>query len=140
MKSKLYGLLLLLATLAFEVRADNLGYTKEHPLKFAIDLDYPPMEYVDEAGKPSGFDVEFTELLMDRLDIPFTYAPNTWEKVADDILNSRVDLGMMVYSPYRKNITNYSKAVFRLYYQMVCRKGDENKEGLRDVEGDNTTV
>ena len=135
MKSKLYGLLLLLATLAFEVRADNLGYTKEHPLKFAIDLDYPPMEYVDEAGKPSGFDVEFTELLMDRLDIPFTYAPNTWEKVAGDILNSRVDLGMMVYSPYRKNITNYSKAVFRLYYQMVCRKGDENKEGLRDVEG-----
>ena len=43
MKSKLYGLLLLLATLAFEVRADNLGYTKEHPLKFAIDLDYPPL-------------------------------------------------------------------------------------------------
>ena len=51
MKSKLYGLLLLLATLAFEVRADNLGYTKDHPLKFSIDLDYPPMEYVDEPGK-----------------------------------------------------------------------------------------
>ena len=109
MKSKLYGLLLLLATLAFEVRADNLGYTKEHPLKFAIDMDYPPMEYVDEAGKPSGFDVEFTELLMDRLDIPFTYAPNTWEKVADDILNSRVDLGMMVYSPYRKDVTEQGR-------------------------------
>jgi signal transduction histidine kinase len=135
MKSKLYGLILLLATLAFEVRADNLGYTKDQPLKFAIDLDYPPMEYVDEAGKPSGYDVEFTELLMDRLDIPFTYAPNTWENVADDILKSRVDLGMMVYSPYRKHITNYSKAVFRLYYQMVCRKGEENKEGLRNVEG-----
>lgn len=134
MKSKLYGLLLLLATLAFEVRADNLGYTKDHPLKFSIDLDYPPMEYVDEAGKPSGFDVEFTELLMARLNIPFTYAPNTWENVADDILKSRVDLGMMVYSPYRKDVTNYSKAVFRLYYQMVSRKGDENKDGLRNLE------
>ena len=135
MKSKLYGLLLLLATLAFEVRADNLGYTKDHPLKFAIDLDYPPMEYVDDQGTPSGYDVAFTEKLMERLDIPFVYAPNTWENVADDILKSRVDLGMMVYSPYRKNITNYSKAVFRLYYQMICRKGEENKEGLRNVEG-----
>ena len=135
MKSKLYGLLLLLATLAFEVRADNLGYTKDHPLKFAIDLDYPPMEYVDDQGTPSGYDVAFTEKLMERLDIPFVYAPNTWENVADDILKSRVDLGMMVYSPYRKNITNYSKAVFRLYYQMICRKGEENKEGLRSVEG-----
>lgn len=135
MKSKLYCLILLLAALALEVRADNIGYTKERPLKFAIDLDYPPMEFVDDKGKPSGFDIEFTEKLMDRLDIPFTYAPNTWENVADDILKSRVDLGMMVYSPYRKNVTNYSKAVFRLYYQMICRKGDENKEGLRNVMG-----
>jgi signal transduction histidine kinase len=135
MKSRLYVLILLLATLALGARADNLGYTKEHPLKFAIDLDYPPMEFVDDNGKPSGFDVEFTEILMERLNIPFTYAPNTWENVADDILKSRVDLGMMVYSPYRKHITNYSEAVFRLYYQLVSRKGHENKEGLRNVEG-----
>lgn len=135
MKSRLYVLILLLATLALGARADNLGYTKEHPLKFAIDLDYPPMEFVDDNGKPSGLDVEFTEILMDRLNIPLTYAPNTWENVADDILKSRVDLGMMVYSPYRKHITNYSEAVFRLYYQLVSRKGHENKEGLRNVEG-----
>ena len=135
MKSKLYVILLLLTTLASGARADNLGYTKTNPLKFAIDLDYPPMEFVDDEGKPSGFDVAFTEKLMARLDIPFIYAPNTWENVADDILKSRVDLGMMVYSPYRKHITNYSQAVFRLYYQMICRKGNENPEGLRNVEG-----
>lgn len=128
-------LLSLLLTLTLTVSADNLGYSKENPLIFGIDMDYAPMEYVDAEGIPHGFDVQFTQLLMKRLDIPFTYAPNTWENIAGDVLHGEVDLGMMVYSPYRKDLTNYSRAVFRLYYQIVYRKTDKVPYGLRDVEG-----
>lgn len=137
MKTRLIHIILLLTALVIQTRADNLGYTKENPLLFGIDMDYEPMEYVDADGIPQGFDVEFTKKLMKRLDIPFTYAPNTWQEIAGDVLNGRVDLGMMVYSTYRKDITNYSRAVFRLYYQMVYRKEDSNKRsyGLRDVKG-----
>ena len=117
------------------VRAGNLGYTEEHPLLFGLDMDYAPMQYVDDKGNPHGFDVTFTERLMKRLDIPFKYAPNTWENIADDVLKGRVDLGMMVYSPYRKDITNYSRAVFRFYYQIVYRKSEPVGIGLRNVEG-----
>ena len=134
MELRLINILLIL-TFALKVNANNLGYSDSKPLILGIDQDYPPLEYVDEKGKPSGADVEFSKILMKRMNIPFKFAPNTWGAIANDILGGKVDLGMMVYSPYRKNITNYSKAVFRLYYQMVCRKGDENKEGLRDVEG-----
>ena len=91
------------------------------------------MEYVNEKGQPSGADVEFTKMLMKRLDIPFEYKPNTWGAIAGDVLQGRVDLGMMVYSPYRKDVTNYSRAVIRLYYQIVTRKGTEKSYGLRDM-------
>lgn len=129
-------LMLACMVLAFTatVRADALGYTKEHPLLFGIDMDYPPMEYIDANGKPCGHDVEFTKILMKHLDIPFTYAPNTWENIADDILAGNVDLGMMVYSPYRKDTTNFSRAVFRLYYQIVTRRDGPKMIGLRDAE------
>lgn len=126
--------LLLQLTFALSVNADNLGYSKDKPLLFGIDMDYAPMEYVDEKGIPHGFDVEFTQRLMARMNIPFTYAPNTWENIADDILDGRVDLGMMVYSPYRKDITNFSRAVFKLYYQLVTRKDGQKMIGLRDAE------
>ena len=126
---------LLLLTFAIAASADKLGYSKDNPLIFGIDMDYAPMEYVDEKGIPHGFDVEFTQILMKRMNIPFTYAPNTWENIADDVLHGKVDLGMMVYSPYRKDLTNYSRAVFRLYYQIVYRKADKGKYGLRDVNG-----
>ena len=132
MKLRLYCILLMV-TFAIAASADNLGFSEKKPLQFGIDKDYPPMEYVNEKGQPSGADVEFTKMLMKRLDIPFEYKPNTWGAIAGDVLQGRVDLGMMVYSPYRKDVTNYSRAVIRLYYQIVTRKGTEKSYGLRDM-------
>ena len=127
--------ILLLLAFALQASADNCGYTRSHQLVFGIDMDYPPLEYIDEEGIPNGLDVEFTKRLMNRLSIPFTYSPNTWENIAEDVLQGRVDLAMMVYSPYRKDLTNYSRGVFRLYYQLVYRKGDKAPYGLRDLGG-----
>ena len=135
MKLKRTGILLIVICFALVGKADSFGFTKEKPLLFGIDEDYAPLEYLDEKGVPSGYDVEFTKRLLNRLDIPFTYSPNTWENIAQDILSGRVDLGMMVYSPYRENLTNYSRAVFRLYYQFVYRKGENRIIGIRDVKG-----
>ena len=127
--------ILLLLTFALSVNADNLGYSASKPLIFGIDKDYPPLEFVNEEGEPSVLDVEFTKRLMERLDVPMKFAPNEWTAIAGDVLNGRVDLGMMVYSPYREGKTNYSRAVFRLYHQIVSRKGEKRNYGLRDVKG-----
>lgn len=132
MELRLINILLIL-TFALKVNANNLGYSDSKPLILGIDQDYPPLEYVDENGKPSGADVEFSKILMKRMNIPFKFAPNTWGAIATDILGGKVDLGMMVYSPYRKDVTNYSRAVIRLYYQLITRKGAKKNYGLRDM-------
>ena len=127
--------ILLLLSFAEQAKADALGYSQDHPLIFGIDMDYPPLEYVDDAGNPQGYDIEFTKVLMERLKIPFTYSPNTWENISGDVLGGHVDLGMMVYSPYRKDLTNYSRAIFRLYYQILYRKDGDNKFDVRHLAG-----
>ena len=134
MKRRLTTIVLTLL-FAVTVSADNLGFTTDKPLKFGIDVNYAPMQYINAHGDPMGYDVEFTEALMKRLNIPFKYYPNSWELVADDVMHDKTDLAMMVYSPYRKDLIGYSRAVFRLYYQMVYRKGENNHNGLRDVAG-----
>ena len=135
MKRRYVSIILLLITCVLSGKADNLGFAEEHPLVFGMDMDYAPMEYLDEQGIPCGHDVEFTQKLLDRLNIPFSYSPNTWKNIAEDILNGKVDLGMMVYSPYRKDLTNYSREVFKLYYQMVYRKDEKRSYGIRNVKG-----
>ena len=134
MKFKLLSLCLLLSLTSL-AKAENLGYTKFEPLKIGLDLDYAPLEYVDDNGRPQGLDVELTQVLMKRLNIPYTYSPNSWENISGDVLSGRVGLGMMVYSPYRKDIVNYSRAVFRLYYQVVYRKADYKGFDFRNIKG-----
>lgn len=136
MNNKLFALIFILMATFTPIKAVDLGYTKDHPLIFGIDMDYAPMEYVDKDGIPQGYDIEFTQELMRRLNIPFTYSPNTWANISGDVLSRKVDLGMMVYSPYRKNITNYSRAVFRLYYQIVFREEQKNEHfDVRNLSG-----
>lgn len=117
-------------------RGVNLPYTESNPLRIGLDHDYAPLEFVDEEGQPQGLDVQLTEQLMMRLGIPYTFAPNTWENISGDVLNHRVDLAMMVYSPYRQHITNYSRAVFHLYYQVVYRVSEIGSQfDMRHIEG-----
>lgn len=133
MKLRLSSILLML-TFVLAANADNLGFSKEKPLLLGIDQDYPPLEYLDEKGNPSGVDVELAKVLMTRLDIPMEFRPNKWAAIAGDVINGKVDLAMMVYSPYRKDTINYSKAVMRLYYQILTRKNERRNYGLRDVK------
>ena len=113
-----------------------LGFDKNNPLIIGIDADYAPLECIDDNGLPKGYDIEFTNALMKRLDIPYTYNPNTWKNIAPDVLHGKVDLAMMIYSPYRKDSTNYSRAVFRLYYQVVYpRKSNDERFDFRNLEG-----
>lgn len=135
LKIRLFLIAILMTACNLMTQAALSDYSKEHPLLFGIDMDYPPMEYVDEDGQPQGYDVDFTNELMQRIGVPLTFSPNTWENISGDVLHGRVDLAMMVYSPYRKDSTNYSKAIFRLYYQVVYRKDSKSQFDVRHLGG-----
>ena len=115
--------------------AIKLGFSKERPLVMGMNTSYAPLQYVDDHGTPCGNDVEFTKRLMQRMGIPFTFAPNHWDKMSPGIIEGKYDLGLMVYSPYRKDLTNYSNAVFRMYYQIVYRKKDYADFDFRNLRG-----
>lgn len=115
--------------------AEQLGFSKDQPLVMGMNTSYAPLQYVDDKGTPSGYDVEFTKVLMHRLGIPFTFAPNHWDKMSPGIIEGKYDLGLLVYSPYRKDLTNYSNAVFRMYYQIVYRKKDFAEFDFRHLKG-----
>ena len=122
-------------TLVISPLAEKLGYSKDRPLVVGMNTSYAPLQYVDDQGTPRGYDVEFTKLLMRRMGIPFTLSPNHWDKMSPGIIGGKYDMGMLVYSPYRKDVTNYSNAVFRLYYQVVYRKKDFSDFDFRHLKG-----
>jgi hypothetical protein len=46
-----------------------------------MNTSYAPLQYVNDQGAPSGYDIEFTKILMRRMGIPFTFSPNHWDKM-----------------------------------------------------------
>lgn len=122
-------------TMTVSPLARQLGFSNEHPLIMGMNTNYAPLQYVDPRGLASGYDVEFTKVLMSRLGIPFSFSPNHWDKMSPGILSGKYDLGLMVYSSYRQNLTNYSDAVFRLYYQIVYRKSEYEEFDFRHLKG-----
>ena len=115
--------------------AKELGFSKEQPLVMGMNTSYAPLQYVDDKGTPSGYDVQFTKILMKRMGIPYTFSPNHWDKMSPGIIEGKYDMGLLVYSPYRKELTNYSNAVFRMYYQIVYRKQDYKNFDFRHLKG-----
>ena len=115
--------------------AIELGFSKDRPLVMGMNTSYAPLQYVNSQGLPTGYDVEFTKKLLMRLGIPYTFSPNHWDKMSPGIIGGKYDMGMLVYSSYRKDTTNYSDAVFRMYYQVVYRKKDFAEFDFRHLKG-----
>ena len=115
--------------------ATELGFSKDRPLVMGMNTSYAPLQYVNSQGLPTGYDVEFTKKLLKRMGIPYTFSPNHWDKMSPGIIGGKYDMGMLVYSSYRKDTTNYSDAVFRMYYQVVYRKKDFAEFDFRHLKG-----
>ena len=115
--------------------ATKLGFSKERPLVMGMNTSYAPLQYVNSQGMPSGYDVMFTKELLTRMGIPYSFSPNHWDQMSPGIIGGKYDMGMLVYSPYRKEATNYSNAVFRMYYQVVYRKKDFSEFDFRHLKG-----
>lgn len=135
-KQKLLQLLILL-TLAVTAKAGlNTRYTPERPLRFGVSADYPPMESIGPDGKPLGYDVEFTRLLVLRLGLPLEYHGLPWKDIPRATITGDIDLSLMTFSTYRQDSVYYSRAVFKLYYQMVYRNDlDDGHVNMRNLKG-----
>lgn len=120
MKQKLLYAILLFV-FAVNAKAAGNDYTSEHPVVFGMAMDYPPLEYVAPDGTPCGYDVEFTKKLMARLNLPLTCTAMPWGDIPRAAIDGKIDLSLMTFSTYRQDSLYYSRAVFKLHYQIVFR-------------------
>ena len=86
----LAGWLLPLCLLCFlPARAkDFYGYTQERPLVIVCDWDFQPFEFLNNEGKPSGYNIDVLNLILNRLDIPHKFVMQEWH-IATEMFEKR---------------------------------------------------
>ena len=89
------------------------------------DWYYPPYEFLDENGKPAGFNVELFKAIADDLGLTYRMELGPWSKVREELINGEIDviLGLMV-SPQRAELMDFGIPHSVMTQGIFTRKGD----------------
>jgi PAS domain S-box-containing protein len=64
------------------------------------DLNYPPYEYLNEKGKPEGFNVDIIRAVANEMNLNIKIELGPWHKVRADLENGKIDI---LQGMYRSN-------------------------------------
>ena len=70
-----------------------------------IDANYPPFAYVDETGKPAGFDVDSMNWIAKTMGFKVVHKPVAWDGIVLALANKQIDMiasGMSITEKRRK--------------------------------------
>ena len=104
------------------------------------DWYYPPYEFLDENGKPAGFNVELFKAIAEDLGLTYRMELGPWSQVREELVNGEIDviLGLMV-SPQRAELMDFGIPHSVMTQGIFTRKGDR-VHSLKDLAGKEVIV
>ena len=64
---------------------------EEKVLINGIDANYPPFAYVDQSGKPGGFDVDAVDWIAAKMGFKVKHMPVDWDGIIPNLLAKKID-------------------------------------------------
>ena len=109
----------------------------DRPIVVGGDRNYPPFEFLDENGRPSGFNVDLTRAIAREMGLNVDIQLGDWPERMESLQTGKIDvLQGMFYSPARDLNFDFSQAHSVSNYVAVVRKGEgpapERIDGLGD--------
>jgi len=100
------------------------------------DDNYPPYEYLDEQGRPAGYNVELTRTLMKNLGIDYEIRLGPWGEIRQQLENGEIDLiHGMFYSAERDRVVDFSLPHTYVFHSMFTRRDDPDVRTVEDIRG-----
>ena len=102
------------------------------------EFNYPPYEYLDKNGQPTGFNVDLTKAIAKELGLEIIIKLEPWAVTKQGLLDNEIDIIQgMFYSVERDKIFNLTQAHSLVSHVIVCNKNipmPANLDELRDAK------
>jgi two-component system sensor histidine kinase EvgS len=103
----------------------QLELPADRPIIVGGDYNYPPFEFLDERGRPTGFTVELTRAIARELNMDLRVQLGPWEEMVNGLRDGKIDaLEGMFYSPKRDWEFDFSPQYLMVHYVSMVRKGE----------------
>jgi len=100
------------------------------------DHYYPPYEFLDKDGEPTGFNVELTEAIAELMGIRVEIKLGAWSEMRTALENGDIDaLQGMVFSEERSKNFDFSPPHSVIHQSVFARKDSPGMRSLSDLEG-----
>jgi polar amino acid transport system substrate-binding protein len=97
-------------------------------LTFCTDFPYPPQEFLDDAGKPQGVDVEIGNEIASRLKLTTVYVPTVFDSIIAAVAAGKCDAVLSAMNITADRMKQVSMIpYFQAGQAFVTLKGNPNK-------------
>ena len=105
------------------------------------DDSYPPYEYLDKNGNPTGFSVELMKAIAEETGMNFTFRLGPWAEIRKELKEGHIDaIQGMLYSTERDKEFDLTPAHTHITYVIVGRKNAELPKTIKELSGKSVVV
>lgn len=100
------------------------------------DRDYPPYEFIDKDGHPSGYNVELTRAIAEVMGMKVEFRLGGWSEMRTALQSGKVDvLQGMSYSEERANEVDFSLPHTIVNHAVFARSDSPGITSMAELEG-----
>ncbi len=135
-KKKLLFIAAILVLMTFIFGACGQSDTSK-VFRVGIDDTYPPMEYKDEAGNLTGFDIELAKEIGKRLNKEVQFVPTAWSAIFTGLNSNKYDciISSLSVTEERKKTIAYTKPYIANNQVIVVKTENTDIASEKDLGG-----
>ncbi|WP_338559027.1 transporter substrate-binding domain-containing protein [Erwinia sp. E_sp_B04_7] len=110
-------------------------------LRVGADLTYPPFQYRDVNGKPTGFEIDITNAVCKAIAVKCEYVVSSFDAEIPSLMAKKVDfISPLGATIKRKKSIDFSNFIYHVPSQLVARKGSDLQPTPASLKGKNIAV
>ncbi|MBT0892516.1 transporter substrate-binding domain-containing protein [Geobacter hydrogenophilus] len=100
------------------------------------DRDYPPYEFIDQSGKPAGYNVDLTRAIAEIMGMKVEFRLGAWAEMLSDLKSGRVDvLQGISWSEKRAKQIDFTPPHTIVYHAIFARRDSPPASSLDELRG-----
>ncbi|HAL91969.1 MAG TPA: hypothetical protein DCM68_02960, partial [Verrucomicrobia bacterium] len=121
---------------------EDRAWLGAHPeIRVGINENWPPMDFVDEAGKAQGIGVDFIALLNEQLGGRLQIVPGPFSQIMEDVKAGKLDaLVDITPRPDREEFFHFTKPYSSIPHAIIARKGEAFYDSFANLSGRTVAV
>ena len=128
--------LLLAVFLSIVCAVSALAAPDDRTIVVGGDRDYPPYEFIDADGKPSGYNVELTRAIAGIMGMKVEFRLGAWSEMLSALKGGRVDvLQGISWSEKRARQIDFTPPHTIVYHAIFARRDSPPAATLEELRG-----